>query len=251
MRNRTLQPKPQIDYRAYEVRASDDRDGFDGHAATFWAVDSYATAMKPGAFRKTLKERGDRIPLLWQHWPDTPIGKPTTLKEDKTGLAFSASVTTDTRAGAEAMALLRDDVPLGMSFGFQTLKDRSATEDDPLDLTQQSGLKPADVRVIEEVRLWELSLVTFPANDAATITAVRSELELDALSSLLADLRADRLDAEHIPLIEQFVAAWQARAGAEPPMTALTPTPDRTRRRDIEAQLALAKYRGLLREVAA
>ncbi len=225
-----------LDYRTFDVRALDDnQDGFSGHASTFWAVDTYATAMAPGAFKRTLKNKGEKRLVLWQHWPDVPIGKTTTLKEDKTGLAFEADVTIETRAGAEAMALLRDEVPLGMSFGFRTVKDRSAEDDDPLDFSQQPNLKPADVRVITEVNLWEVSLVSFPANEAAAITAVRAELELDALTTLLDALTRGDIDEHHAALVEQIVLAWDQRPG--PPDSAPDSTPDEAQPRNLSALL--------------
>jgi HK97 family phage prohead protease len=218
---RATQPKPNIQYRAFDVRALDDGDGFDGYASSWWAVDSYGTAMKPGAFRKTLKERGDRIPLLWQHDPNTPIGKPDELKEDRIGLAFKASVVPEVRAGQEAMALLRAGTPLGMSFGFETVKSRPIedADADKLDWSQAPKFYTSDegreyARIIEEVKLWEISLVTFPANEAATISAVRSDQELDALSTILNALRDGSLDERQDALCRELVAAYSERAGA-------------------------------------
>jgi uncharacterized protein len=246
LQRRATQAKPTIEYRTFDVHALDEAtDGFDGHASTFWAVDSYATAMAPGAFKRTIKNRGDKRLVLWQHDPYTPIGKTTALKEDKEGLAFSAAVSMNTRAGSEAMALLRDDVPLGMSFGFQTVKDRSAEDTDPLDFTQQPSMKSADIRVITEVNLWEVSLVTFPANEAATISAVRSEMELDALTTLLDAIRDGDLDEGRAVLVQQIFDAWSQRPGP----AAIEPhsTPEQARRnRDIELSIALAKAQGIL-----
>jgi hypothetical protein len=62
--------------------------------------------LAPGAFATTLKDRDHKIPLLWQHDPQKPIGRNTGLREDSTGLRFDAQVVTETAAGAEAMALL-------------------------------------------------------------------------------------------------------------------------------------------------
>lgn len=231
-----IEPKPDIQYRTAEVRAlADGSEGFDGHASTWGVVDSYGTAMKAGAFKKTLKERGDRIPLLMQHDPWTPIGKPTELKEDKTGLSFKAEVVTGTQAGAEAMALLRGGVPLGMSFGFQTVKSRAYEEADEswLDWSQADTFYKSKegreyVRVIEEVKLWEISLVTFPANESATISAVRHQLAHETLSTLLDSLQSGALDDAQTRQLEQLVAAWQARAGAGSDHS--TPDPDMARR---------------------
>jgi HK97 family phage prohead protease len=233
-----------VQYRMAEFRASDDGAGLSGYASHFWSVDSYMTAVKPGAFRKTLRERGERIPILWQHNPDYPIGRPTVLKEDKTGLKFDAAISERTSKGAEAMALLRDDVPLGMSFGFQTIKSRAATDDDPLDFTAYKA-KAADVQVIEEVRLWEVSLVTFPANELAGISDVRALAEADALASLTEHIRAGTLGDEHAALVAELVAAFTE---AQPEPDDSTPLPDASarRNRDIAARLALAQYAGLI-----
>jgi hypothetical protein len=139
---------------------------------------------------------------------------------------------------------LRDGVPLGMSFGFETIKDRAATTDDPLDFTNYKA-KPEDIRVIEEVRLWEISLVTFPANEMAAIADVRAVAEADALSSLIEHVRGGSLSDEHAALVADLVAAWGERAEPEPGDP--TPLPDeqaRRRNRDVEITLALASARG-------
>lgn len=234
---------PQIQYRMADVRAADDGAGVSGYASHFWSVDSYLTAVKPGAFRKTIRERGPRIPVLWQHDPDKPIGRPTTLKEDKTGLYFDAAITEATTYGRDAMALLRDDVPLGVSFGFQTTKSRAATKDDPLDFTQIKA-KADDIEIIEEVRLWEVSLVTFPANEQATINTVRAAAEADALSTLLEHIRGGTLTDEHAALVAELVDAWAARSKPEPeadaPTTPLAAEPERHRNRFAEFTLLAA-----------
>jgi HK97 family phage prohead protease len=256
MRGTILPTPPTIQYRTSAVRAlDDDAAGFEGHASTFWRVDSYGTAMKKGAFKKTLAERGSRVPLLWQHDPWTPIGKPTELKEDRDGLAFRAEVVTDTRAGAEAMALLRADVPMGMSFGFETIKSRPV-EDGDMDKLDWSDAprwmrdNPEEreyARIIEEVKLWEISLVTFAANEAATISSVRHQQSLDYLSTLIESMRAGTLSDEQAAQIEQLAAAWQQRAGAGAGTPDPTPLPDETEARaDREAYIRqLARSLGL------
>lgn len=239
-----------VQYRMAEFRAADDGAGLSGYASHFWSVDSYMTAVQRGAFKKTIRERGERTPILWQHNPDYPIGKPTALKEDDTGLRFDATISERTSKGADAMALLRDGVPLGMSFGFQTTKSRPGTKDDPLDFSKYKA-KPADVEVIEEVKLWEISVVTFPANELATINDVRAQAEADALASLLEALRAGELNDEDArwSQLRHLVAAFQERSEPEPDHTdGTTPLPETTarRNRDIAARLALANYAGLI-----
>lgn len=230
---------------AFAIRADGDTPGFSGHAATFMVADSYWTAFAKGAFRKSLKDRGDRLPVLWQHWPDYPIGRHVEIKEDTDGLFVDVALVDDGAEGTTALSRLRGGVPLGLSFGFQTVKDRSAEDDDEIDVSQlPKGANKDELRIITEVRLWETSLVTFPANEAATITAVRSEIETDALSLLLDAIRTgDMSDAQYA----QIVAAWQARDGAGAGTDHSTPTDAKARRRQaVDIALALAKNRGLL-----
>lgn len=242
--------QPDIQYRTVEFRATDDGAGFSGYAAHFGTVDSYGTAMKRGAFRKTLKERGERIPVLYQHNPDWPIGRPTELREDKTGLKFDAEIVDETTHGRDAMALLRRGVPLGMSFGFQTIKSRPVEDSDDLDFSQADDFYRSKdgkeyVRVIEEVKLWEISLVTFPANEKAEINDVRAAAEADALTSLIEHIRNGTLSDEHAALVADLVAAFNARQEPEPGH----PTPlaaEDARRRNVEAALALARHKGLI-----
>ena len=245
--------QPDIQYRMADVRAADNGAGLSGYASHFYSVDSYGTAVKRGAFRKTIRERGDRVPVLWQHNPDTPIGKPTELKEDRTGLFFHAAISEGTTHGRDVMALLRDGVPLGMSFGFQTIKDRAAEDDDELDFTHapdwtkgKDGRK--QVRVIEEVRLWEISAVTFPANELATINDVRAVAEADAVSSLIEHMRSGTLTDEHRALVAELVAAFHALPEPEPdPSTPLADeTARRKRERDLQYALAQARRMGVL-----
>jgi hypothetical protein len=201
---------------SFDFRATPDVDGFEGYASTWWTVDSYGTAFAPGAFRKTIKERKERIPVLWNHNPDAPIGRHLDLREDKHGLYANIGIADDGAEGSVLLKRLRFGVPLGMSFGFRTVKDRSATDDDQFDLSQMPNLKAGDVRVITETAYWESSPVTFPANDAATISAVRSDREIDALSSLLDALTSGTLDTDQRALVAQIVAAWGDGAGAGP-----------------------------------
>lgn len=229
-----------------EVRADGDVTGFSGHAATFMVADSYWTAFAKGAFRKSVKDRGDRLPFLWQHNPDFgTIGNHVAIKEDPKGLFVDVDLIDDGDRGSVALKQLRGNGKLGLSFGFQTLKDRTAEDDDEIDLSQLSkGAKKEDIRVITEVRLWETSLVTFPANEDAIPAALRSQIKTDAITTLMDAIRAGHLtDAEYA----QIVAAWQARDGAGAGTDHSTPTDAKARRRQaVDIALALAKDRGLL-----
>lgn len=240
----------RIEFRAFDVRVADDGAGFSGYASTSWHVDSYGTAFAPGCWTKTLAERADKVLVLWQHDPYLPIGRPTAMSQDGTGLAVTAKITEATQYGRDAMALLRDGVPLGLSVGFRTIRERPATEHDPILLDgapEWVKSNPLSAYIIDEAKLYEFSAVSFPANDFAEIAVVRSAAESDALAMLLADIRAGRLPDAHRSLVDQLVAAWQAAPeGSAPPRTDATAR----RNRDVDLALAVARW-GQYRENAA
>lgn len=136
---------------------------FEGYAAAFGNIDQTDDILHPGAFKKTLTERGPKIKLLWQHSTDEPIGRPLELREDQRGL-FIRALVSDTRRGRDALALLKDQAIFEMSIGYEVPKGGS-------DYTKDTGGKL--IRNLREVKLWEVSLVTFPANEEAVVTAVK------------------------------------------------------------------------------
>jgi hypothetical protein len=144
---------------------------------------SYRESFRPGAFTRTLVERGpERVKLLAQH--DTrqlPLGRAIVLREDAAGLygEFRVSATT---AGDEVLELVRDGALDGLSVGFRPIREnRSATG------------------VLErlEVALHEVSLVAHPAYADARVVAVRSQ---DASTPLLARARRAQRLADLIAL---------------------------------------------------
>ena len=156
---------------------------FSGYASTF-DVDLGGDIITPGAFKKTIDGRQDKIKVLWQH--NEPIGKSMRLYEDSIGLFVEGKVS-KTRLGDEAIELMRDRVVDQMSIGFTIPAGRSEMSDDGL-------------RIIREVKLFEFSPVTFPMNENAIITSVKSmkeaiamgqidQKDLNELSELLTDIK--------------------------------------------------------------
>ncbi len=229
----------KIEFRGFGIRAGDGA-GFSGYASTSWHVDSYATTFAPGAWTKTLQEQRDKVLVLWQHDPYQPIGRPTEMAEDAVGLKVDARISEATSIGRDAMALLRDDVPLGLSVGFRTYRERQATDADPLILGPDvpewvTRNLPGSVYVIEEARLYEFSVVSFPANLHAEIDAVRSNERMQSLAQTLEALRAGRLDDASRALIAEIAAAWQAA----PDSLTAAPRTDAKARRRRHAEFAL------------
>jgi hypothetical protein len=168
------------------------------------------------------------------------------MKEDATGL-FVRTVISDTAAGRDAMTLLRDGVPLGLSFGFHTVKDRSAEDNDTLDFSvapEWAKRAPrSDIRVITEVAYWEDSPVTFASNPKAKPEDVRSVAHDRVLASLMNAIRAGTLTPEQADLCTQIVAAERERAGAGPDHS----TPDKARHADDIDVIALGAFASRMR----
>lgn len=144
---------------------------FEGMASVFGSrIDAYIpTVVEPGAFTKTLQENAQRVKVLWQHDRWSPIGKPLVLQERATGLYVQGKIS-DTTQGRDALTLLRDGVVDELSMGFDPI--RWEIVDDP----ENAG---DELRHLKEVRLWEVSLVTFAADPAARIYAVHSAPKLE------------------------------------------------------------------------
>lgn len=159
-----------LDLKQADVQA----DGtFRGYGSVFGTVDSYNEIVAPGAFTKSLKswgKRGSMPSLLWQHDATQPIGIYTSAAEDSRGLLLEGQLALDTVKGKEAYALLKMGALNGLSIGYV------ATE---WTTNAKSGITTLDV-----IDLWEVSLVTFPANSDARIDVVKSALNSGTLPSL-------------------------------------------------------------------
>jgi len=137
---------------------------FSGIASVFGSLIQawMPTVIEPGAFTKTLKEQAKRIKLLWQHDANEPIGLPIELVETVNGLELKGRISM-TQRGREALLLMRDKVIDEMSIGF-----------DPIKWEMEDKGNGELLRHVKEVKLWEVSLVTFAADPLARIMAVHS-----------------------------------------------------------------------------
>ena len=159
----------------FKIKAVSEDGLFSGYGSVFGVIDSYKEVVAPGAFSESLSQRTPA--LLWQHRSGEPIGVYSALREDQTGLYVEGKLALKTARGAEAYELLKMGAISGLSIGF-------VTRDDSYD-------RVTGIRTLKKVDLWEVSLVTFPANDAARVSGVKS---IDTIASL-ADAESYLRDA--------------------------------------------------------
>jgi len=141
------------------LKSLDETGVFAGYASVFNVIDSQHDVILPGAFRETLMQRKSDIKLLWQHDMREPIGVVEEVREDASGLYVKGRLLLDIARAREAYLLLRQGVVSGLSIGYTPRNWKT---------DGQKG-----VRRLLAVDLWEISLVTFPANDAARVTVVK------------------------------------------------------------------------------
>jgi HK97 family phage prohead protease len=143
---------------------------FEGYAAAYGNTDSDNDVIEQGAFAKSIKEAfpAGSIKVLWQHDARQPIGLPVEMREDSRGLWVKSRISR-TAKGDEALELMRDGVINRLSVGFSIPGGKSQIDE-------------KGIRRITEGKLFEYSLVTWPANDQAVITGVKTLKEMRELA---------------------------------------------------------------------
>ena len=162
-----------------ELSVTEAKDGtvIEGYASLFGARDQGGDVVEPGAYAASLKrlgEEGRRVKMLWQHDPAQPIGIWDEVREDGRGLYVKGRLLESVGRAREAAALIAAGAIDGLSIGYRTVK---AAKDD-------KGL-----RLLKELELWEVSLVTFPMLPSARVGAKGDVPEDSGLRELAAALR--------------------------------------------------------------
>ncbi len=186
----------ELKYRdiGFKMDAVADDGSFEGYGSVFGVVDSYDEVVAPGAFAASLadlKASGRKLPALWNHSSNEPIGAYDSLVEDGKGLKVTGRLMIAEVAKArEIHALMKAKVISGLSIGYW-VKDAS--------YDQETGIV-----TLKELKLREISVVTFPANDESRIETVKAKLSVGGSPTLrefetfLRDAGWSRADATRI-----------------------------------------------------
>ncbi|AXI48911.1 HK97 family phage prohead protease [Sulfitobacter sp. SK012] len=146
-----------------------------GYASLFGDVDQGGDVVEAGAYGASLAglaAAGRSVKMLWQHDPAQPIGVWQELREDAKGLWVKGRILDTVARGREAAALIEAGAIDGLSIGYRTVK---------------AGKNTKGQRLLHELELWEVSLVTFPMLPSARVGSKGDELHLgDALRDMAA-----------------------------------------------------------------
>jgi len=142
----------------FELKAADDAGKFTGRASVYGVVDSYSDVVMPGAFTDTIKKNNGMIRILNQHNPEDVIGK-AKLVDREDGLYVEGQLELQLQSARDAYVRLKSGLLDGLSIGYATEGERYV----------------GNVRQLTAIQLFEVSLVTFPANEEARITAVKQQ----------------------------------------------------------------------------
>lgn len=135
-----------------------DVDGrFCGYASVFNRVDGGGDMVMAGAFAKSLRRRAERIRLLFQHDPKEPVGVWERLAEDAHGLFVAGRLVPGVARADGLKRLIENGALDGLSIGFRTVR-----------ATREAG---TGRRLLHEIDLFEISIVTFPMLEDARIAA--------------------------------------------------------------------------------
>lgn len=141
-----------------EIKSLAEDGTFSGYGSVWNIQDRQSDIVRRGAFKEIVRNEDGRVVFLWQHDTRQPIGT-AAVKEDDYGLHFDGKLVLPDPVAIKAQAHMRAKSVRGVSIGYDTL------ESNPL-----SG----GVRELTSVRLWELSLVTFPALPEAQVQSVKT-----------------------------------------------------------------------------
>lgn len=126
---------------------------FAGYAALFDIADAAKDIITPGAFARSLSKRAAGLPVFWQHRPEQVIGTIEKIAEDARGLRVIGRLD---NPASRASELLRRGAVNGLSFGYRA----------------RSYRKTARGRILDEIELFEVSIVTHPLQHGSRVQFV-------------------------------------------------------------------------------
>ena len=155
--------------KTFEIKARADENGIiEGYFSTYDETpDSYGDIIAPGAFTETIKKRQDSghpFPLCFNHDFSKVIGAVDSVEDTEKGHFIKAHFL-DTELAQDVRKMLQSEAIYQFSFAYDVLGWERPTEEQA---------KRGIFNVLTKLEVFEISVVTVPANQNAVVTEVKS-----------------------------------------------------------------------------
>lgn len=152
-------------FETKQVESSDpDWIRFSGMASTFGNVDLGGDVIERGAFTDSLQRmhaKGQKLPILWSHRADVPLG------------VFEKAIETDDGLFVEGV-MPKSDTFVSGRIAPQLIGERASIKGMSIGFTIDEKRSEGNVRYLEKVSLVETSLVVFPMNPEAGVSQAKA-----------------------------------------------------------------------------
>lgn len=184
-----------VGFTLKDVQEDDKYFHFSGYASTFGNIDRHDDIVAKGSFIdsiNTMIKNGDYLPVLWQHKQHMPLGIYIEIREDDNGLFVRGRMPKeDAFVNGRVIPQMKVGSVKKMSIGF-CIKDY-----------EYKDMDEKRIRIIKKVDLWEVSLVTIPANGKADIVDMKAVIPYQNLPLAEKDTSWDPESA--IKRVRQFL----------------------------------------------
>ncbi len=155
-----------MEFKDLNLIKNQDNGFFCGYASVFNTVDSYDDIILNGAFNNSIKY--NNIKLCWQHNINNIIGEIKTIKEDSIGLYIEGEI-----KRKDIYSYVKNGIIDGLSIGYNVNK---------------SYIDSKNRRVLQDIDLKEISIVSFPANKHANITYCKAVNNKDYIKEIIKNI---------------------------------------------------------------
>lgn len=178
---------------------------FEGYASVFNNTDSDGDIILPGAFKNALTSQSRKVAMFFNHktW-ELPVGKWDSLSEDDKGLYVRGQLTPGHSGATDLKAAMQHGTVEGMSVGFSVSKD-----------DYSMGTSGRIFKNIAALR--EISVCTFPANELAGVSAMKSVDGIETIRDVENWLRdsVGLTKSQAVGLIARFKSAIRSESGGD------------------------------------
>ncbi|WP_447871163.1 HK97 family phage prohead protease [Serratia fonticola] len=200
--------KKTLSFEETEIKFTGDgtQGIFEGYASVFGNVDSDGDVILYGAFKNTLEKQTRKVAMFFNHraW-ELPVGKWDALQEDTKGLFVRGQLTPGHSGASDLKAAMQHGTVEGMSVGFSVTKDDYS-------LAANGG------RIFKNISaLREISVCTFPANELAGVSAMKSIDGIETIRDVENWLRdsVGLSKSQAVGLIARFKSAIRSESDSD------------------------------------